>query len=257
MPALSCRTLLADGTQTVDWLWTREKFALFGPAHLATLAIVALVAIGFTLERRALSSERSRRQLDRGLAIVILIVQGGMTVVMFLPGMFDVCRSVPLQICDVGWMLGVYALWTQRRWAAAVVYYWGLSATSLAMITPELLEAFPSFWFLMFFFGHGALAAMAVYLCWGVGLHPNWRLYRQTIAFTIGYAVFVYFVNAVLDTNFFCVSRKPPPGTMLDYFGPYPTHIVIATGIAVTAWALLTWPWTGGRQEADPISPSH
>ncbi len=162
---------------------------------------------------------------------------------MLSPGMFVLRRSLPLQICDIGWMIGVYALWTKRRWAAATVYYWGLTATALAMLTPELPEAFPSFWFLMFFFGHAALVVMAVYLVWGVGLRPTWRLYRQTVMFTIGYALFVYGVNAVMGTNYFCVSRKPPPGTMLDYFGPYPMHVFVSAGIAIVAWAMLTWPW--------------
>ena len=87
------------------------------------------------------------------------------------------------------------------------------------------------------------MVVAAVYLCWGVGLRPDWRLYRLTAIVTIGYTLSIFVVNAILDTNYFCVNRKPLPGTMLDYFGPYPMHILVSALIALTAWSALTWPW--------------
>ncbi len=252
------------GQLPMPWLWSKTPFVLFGPAHLCALALTAVAAIALALtgrrirQRAATSAVSDRgateseiqslgspvlRRLSRGLAVVVFLILVPMQIVILLPAHFDVGRSLPLQICDIGWMAAIYALWTYRRWAFALVYYWGLTATLLAMLTPDLKQGFPQFPFLLFYLGHGTVVVAGVYLCWGVGLRPDWRLYRLTAIITIAYAVCIFFVNRWLGTNFFCVNGKPPPGTMLDYFGPYPMHILLSALIALSAWAALTWPW--------------
>jgi len=227
----------------MPWLWTDTPFVLFGPAHLVALALTAAAAILLACCGHRLRGRPGQVWISRALALTILVCLGGMQVVMLLPAHFEVGRSLPLQICDIAGMIAIYALWTERRWAFGLVYYWGLSATLLAMVTPDLNHGFPHFAFLLFYFGHGAVVVAAIYLCWGIGLRPDWRLYRLAVVVTIAYAIGIFVVNAILDTNFFCINRKPPPGTMLDYFGPYPMHILVSASIALSAWAALTWPW--------------
>lgn len=224
-------------------LWTDTPFVIFGPAHLAALGLTAVVAVLLASVGRRLSGRPEQKWLSRALALTILICLGSMQFIMLLPAHFIIGRSLPLQICDIAGMIAIYALWTNRRWAFGLVYYWGLTATILAMSTPDLKLGFPHFYFLIFYLGHGAVVVSAVYLCWGVGLRPDWRLYRMTVVATIGYAIAIFAVNALLGTNYFCINRKPSPGTMLDYFGPYPMHIFVSALIALSAWAALTWPW--------------
>jgi uncharacterized membrane protein YwaF len=61
-----------------------------------------------------------------------------------------------------------------------------------------------------------------------------------------------YLVNSLLGVNYVYLNRSADPGTMLDYFGPYPMHIVVGALIALTGWAALTWPWT--RRSASEVS---
>lgn len=227
----------------MPWLWTDTPFVRFGPAHLAAVGLAAMAAILLAWLGHALRGRPAQARLSRALALAIFICVGGMQVVMLLPAHFEVGRSLPLQICDIAWMIAIYALWTNRRWAFGLVYYWGLTATVLAMATPDLQQGFPHFHFLLFYLGHGAVVVAAVYLCWGVGLRPDWRLYRLAVVVTIAYTVAIFFVNERLGTNYFCANRKPPPGTMLDFFGPHPIYILVSALIALTGWAALTWPW--------------
>jgi hypothetical integral membrane protein (TIGR02206 family) len=236
-------------------LWTDTPFVAFGPAHLIALAMTAAIAIFLAWLGRAFRGGPTQKWLSRTLAIVMLICVVSVESTLLLPQHFDVGRSLPLQICDLAWIIAVYALWTLRRWAFALVYYWGLSATVLAMATPDLKFGFPHFYFISFFLGHGSVVVAAVYLCWGVGLRPDWRLYRLTVVVTIAYTLAMYVVNEILGTNYFCANRKPPPGTMLDYFGPYPLYILVSALIALTAWAALTWPWQWLAKRKNPRKP--
>ena len=195
------------------------------------------------------------RRLSRTLALVILAVQGSMQIECMLPARFALDGSLPLQLCDVAWMVAVYGLWTHRRWAFGIVYYWGLTATLLAMLTPDLHQGFPHFEFLMFYFGHASVIVAAVYLCWGVGLRPSWGLYRRTCLATLAYAAVIFLINALLGANYVYLNRSADPGTLFDYFGPYPMHVVISTLIALASWAVLTWPWERPAELAAGPSP--
>lgn len=235
----------------MEWLADETPFLLFGRAHLAALALTCAGAIAVAWAGRRLRGRPEQRWLSRAMALLIVVCQGGMQLETMLPGNFQWRGSLPLQLCDVAWIIAVYALWTHRIVPFGLVYYWGLSATVLAMITPDLRSGFPHFHFWMFYFGHAAVVAASVYLCWGVGLRPTWRLYRLTCLVTAGFATALYFLNGALETNYMYLNEKPLPGTMLDFFGPYPFHIVVCTLIALVSWALLTWPWDRGERRAD------
>src|SRR5205085_885108 len=77
--------------------------------------------------------------------VVVAVVLVPFQVYVLLPWMWNVSYSLPLQLCDLAWITAVYALWTRRRWAHALLYYWGLTLSSQAFITPELAAPdFPS-----------------------------------------------------------------------------------------------------------------
>ena len=129
----------------MPWLWTDTPFVIFGPAHLAALGLTAAVAILLAWLGRRFRGQPGQTRLGRGLALTILICLGGMQGVMLLPAHFIVGRSLPLQICDIAGMIAIYALWTKRWHRKRPVHYWGLTATVLAMTTPDLKQGFPHF----------------------------------------------------------------------------------------------------------------
>jgi hypothetical integral membrane protein (TIGR02206 family) len=227
----------------LNWLWRETPFVLFGPAHLAALALCGVSAVGLAcLGRR---SRGLRRQLgtSRVLAALILLTQVPLQLESALPRNWDLRYSLPLHVCDVAWMIAVYALWTHRSWAFGLVYYWGLTMTFLAMLTPELRMGFPHFYFLMFYSAHGVVVVSAAYLAWGVGLRPTWRLYRMTLAVTAAYSAVLHLFNRLAGTNYMFLNGKPDNPTLLDYMGPYPVYLLIAVALAFLVWAAMTWPW--------------
>jgi len=189
-------------------------------ASCRALGLTTFAAILLAWWGHALRGRTAQAWLSRSLAVVILVFQGPMQLVMLLPAQYDVGRSLPLQICDLAWFIRDLRALDEPALGFRLGLLLGLTATLLAMLTPDLKHGFPSFYFLQFYFGHGPWSAAAVYLCWGRGLRPDWRLYRLTVVVTIAYAIGIFVVNEILDTNYFCINRKPPPGTMLDYFGP-------------------------------------
>lgn len=228
----------------MDWLWRETPFVIFGTAHLVSLAVCVVLAVGLAWQGRRMRGLPSEVRVSRCLAVAILVTQAVMQMMeSMLPDNWVLKDSLPLHLCDVAWMMAAYALWTHRRWAFGLVYYWGLTMTFVAMLTPELRMGFPHFYFIMFYSAHGVVVIAAAYLAWGVGLRPDWRMYRTTLACTAVYAGVLYLFNSLAATNYMFLNGKPESKTALDYLGPYPVYILVVAALAFLIWGAMTWPW--------------
>jgi len=94
--------------------------------------------------------------------------------------------SVPLQLTDLATVTAAYALWSQKHWAFALTYYWGLVLSTQALMSPALQSPdFPHYQFLAFWAIHLLVVWAAIYLTWGRGMRPDWRSYRLAVVVTI------------------------------------------------------------------------
>src|SRR5688500_16603544 len=74
----------------------------------------------------------------RAFALVSLALMLATQVYQLLPGQWNIQFSVPLHLSDLAWLIATYALWTRQQWSYSLTYYWGLTLTPQAMITPAL-----------------------------------------------------------------------------------------------------------------------
>jgi len=140
-------------------------------------------------------------------------------------------------------------LWTHRKWAFALTYYWGLPLSSQALITPDLHASdFPSHSFVTFFALHLLVVWAAIYLTWGYGLRPGWRSYRFAVITTLTWGAFTLIFNTIAGSDYGFLNRKPVNGSALDFLGPWPSYVLAEVVIVGAVWALMTWPWEIKRQ---------
>jgi hypothetical integral membrane protein (TIGR02206 family) len=152
--------------------------------------------------------------------------------------------SVPLQLTDLATVTAAYALWSQKHWAYALTYYWGLVLSTQALVSPALQSPdFPHYQFLAFWAIHLIVVWAAIYLTWGRGMRPNWHSYRFTVVVTLVWAVVTFTFNSFAGTNYGFVNRKPSTASLLDVMGPWPLYVFIGATLIAIVWALMTWPW--------------
>ena len=229
-----------------------ERFEAYGPSHQGALV---LLAVGVVAILWFGSRHRGTALAERGgrvMAIAVLSVTVPLQVLYFTPAYWDLQKTLPLQLCDLASFIAVYALWTRRRWAAALTYFWGLTLTSQAMLTPDLAADFPDPIFLLFWAMHLLVVWAAVYLVWALGLSPTWRTYRTSVAITAAWAVTVYAFNVAVGTNYGYLNAKPAAASALDLLGPWPWYVVNEIVIVAAFWALITWPWARRATESTP-----
>lgn len=222
---------------------TADQFTPFGASHQA--AVVVLLVGAFVLVRvgRRHRAGDPADRLGKVLAAAILLFTLPLQVLYLTPGYWDLQRTLPLQLCDLASLVSAYALWTHRRWAVGLTYYWGLTLTTQAIITPDLVAGFPDPVFLLFWGMHLLVVWAAVHLTWGRGLAPDWRTYRTSMGATAVWAVTVLAFNFMVGTNYGYLNAKPGAASVLDLLGDWPWYVLAEVAIVAVVWALVTLPW--------------
>lgn len=224
--------------------------------HLLLVAGFLVVCVGLALLGRRQRGTPAEVRFRRGFALLIPCFTVPMQVWQLLPGDFDRATSLPLQVCDLAWVVAVVALWTRDWRAAALLYFWGLTLTVQGIATPSLQQAFPDPRYVMFWGMHFATVWAAVYLTFGLRVPVTWRGYRFAVACTAVWAAAVMLLNAVAGTNYGYLNRKPAVGTLLDLLGPWPGYVVAEVVVVAGVWALMTWPWVRAARDGDrPVRP--
>jgi hypothetical integral membrane protein (TIGR02206 family) len=229
-------------------LVAQRQFVAYGPSHWAVIAVFAIGAVLLVWIGRR-QTEAQARRLARVLAVVTAAIYAAMLIYTLIPP--SIHWSVPLRLTDLATVAAAYALWSQRHWAFALTYYWGLVLSVQALISPALESPdFPHYEFLAFWAVHLLVVWAAIYLTWGRGMRPRWSSYRFVVVVTAVWAVVTFTFNRIAGTNYGFLNWKPDTASLLDVLGPWPVYIFTATTLILIVWALMTWPWERLRRHA-------
>ena len=232
----------------------QRECSAYGVSYWAAIAVFAIgAALLVWIGRRQTESEA--RRLGRILGALTAAIYGSVLIYSLIPPSID--RSVPLRLTDLATVAAAYALWSQRHWAFALTYYWGLVLSAQALISPVLIGPdFPHYTFLAFWAIHLLVVWAAIYLTWGRGMRPTWRSYRIVVMVTVVWAAVTFAFNSIAGTNYGFLNGKPATATLLDVLGPWPLYVLTAAMLILIVWALMTWPWerTRRRLKGDPQS---
>jgi hypothetical integral membrane protein (TIGR02206 family) len=222
------------------------NFHLFGAAHFIILAaVIALAAALAAVQRRFLrGSSRLRIALAAFLLADAAVWYSYLAAVGFriFPG------QLPLELCDVTFYLIVFVLFTLNRGVFDVAYYWALAGSTMALLTPNLWERFPSFSTVQFFIAHGLVVSVALYLVWSRQIRPQrGSVVRAMIALNL-LALFDGVFDAVFNTDYMYLRAKPANVSLLNLLGPWPWYVLAAEPVALALFLLLYWPFWRRRQ---------
>jgi hypothetical integral membrane protein (TIGR02206 family) len=222
-----------------------QRFVPFQLTHL-----IALVATGL-IAGVAVYAVRARPQLERELRTWIgtLILVSGFGYVLVELWSGTSWRFVaPLHLCDLVVAIGAIALFKRHQQAFELLYFWGLTGTLLALVTPELAEDFPHHRYFFYFLQHGSIVVGAVFLAAGLGMRPQRRAVIRAWLWLNGVGLCIGIFDFLTDANFLFLRRKPGASTPLDAFGPWPWYVVVCDLIAIGMFALLTIPFIARRE---------
>ncbi len=229
-----------------------NEFRLFGRDHLVTLgALAACGALAVFTARQA--GDPSRRRLRWLLAFVLAACHLTENAVALSQGWYRI-QMLPLEMCDLAAMFGIYSLLTRDVRTVGPAYFFALSGTLPALITPELDVTYPHFRFVAYFLEHGLTVITPLVLVFGLGIVPRAGAWFRAFLVINICAVPNGLLNATIGTNFMYLSRKPHGPTPFDWFGPWPGYLVVLELLVLVLFRLLAIPLRalGASRAKDP-----
>jgi hypothetical integral membrane protein (TIGR02206 family) len=203
-----------------------------------------LVAVALTV---AAAVGSLRWQPARPLAVLIGVTYLVEHTAFVVRGTWDAEHNVPLHLTDVVTIVSVLALWTLRPRLVELTYFWALTASVQAVLTPNLTEATATIFVVTFFVTHSGAIVAAILLVAGLRIVPPagavWRVFRATLAVAAAAAV----GDLVTGGNYMFLREKPSTASLLDVMGPWPLYILSAAVLALALFALLDLPLRRSR----------
>lgn len=217
------------------------------PEHLAALAIIALVGTAATIEAR-------RRPgpwvvtFSKLLAVAILAAYLLENAAAIEQGIWSSRRFLPLHLTDVVTIVAVIALWTARPLLFELTYFWGLSASLQATLTPDLGQGFPDVFYFAYFVTHGGAVVAAVFLAGGRRMVARTGAVLRVFGWTIVVAAAAAIGNVVTGGNYMWLREKPDSASLLDLMGPWPLYILSGAVVALVYFYVLDTPFRRRRK---------
>ena len=219
----------------------QTKFGIFDPVHIAILSAIPILAATLAAIGRWIPG--SRRALRIGLAMTLLLTSIVWYGYLAARGWLTFPDHLPLELCDATLCLMIVALLTLNATIFELAYYGALAGTSMALLTPDLWEPFPSFSTIQFFVTHGLVLVGALYLVWSGQARPRpGSIWRAMLGLNI-FAAIVGTFDLFFKTNYMYLRAKPTNPSLLDLLGPWPWYIVASEGIALGLFVLLYLPF--------------
>ena len=231
---------------------TQGEFSVYGPSHWAVFAVFAVGAVAAGVARPQADRAARRARFGRVVgALTAAIYAAAFVYALFPP---DLRWSVPLHLTDLATMVTAYAMWSQRHWAYALTYYWGLVLSVQALISPVLTGPdFPNYQFLGFWAIHLLVVWAAIYLTWGRGMRPGMAQLPLRGGGDADVGGGHHDVQQHRRSRTTASStRNPRTASLLDVLGPWPWYVLIGGVLVAAVWALMTWPWERGRGGQTP-----
>jgi hypothetical integral membrane protein (TIGR02206 family) len=208
---------------------------LLDPEHVAAIAATSVAA--------AVAVPAARRRpvpVSRGLAALI----GGTYLVehawFVARGTWSADFNLPLHLTDVVTIVSVLALWTARPLLVELTWFWGLTASLQAVLTPDLGSAdFPELLWWTFFITHSGAVVAALVLVVGRRIVPRpgavWRVFGATVVVAVAAGT----ANLLTGGNYMWLREKPDEGSLLDVMGPWPWYIAGAAAFGLLLFSVL------------------
>jgi len=228
---------------------TAQEFALFTPAHILPIVLMVLTILLIWRKRDWIRSFRHEETFRWVLAFALILAD--MSYYWRLvgspwlhPGPVE---NLPIGVCGWSVILCSYLVIGKKQTLFDISYFWLLSGSLFALLTPTpLTYTGPTrFRYYQFWLEHTLGYVAIFYMIFVHGMRPTVRSAFKSLAALVVMALIAYGVNSMLPgANYLYLARPEAAPSVLDILPPsfaLRTTIIAAVIIAMFALAYLPW----------------
>lgn len=200
-------------------------FVLFGTAHLVAIALAFVLPALFALIVRASGSAALANALRWAFAAELIATYVLWYWLLWQRGWMTLGNTLPMHLCDWAAIACIVTMLRPNQRTYELAYFWALSATLQATLTPELALGWPDWRFVIFFAFHCGVIAAVLYMTLGMRMRPYPASLGRAVTWTLIYGVCAGLVDWLTGANYGFLAAKSKDPSVLDYLAPWPWYI--------------------------------
>jgi hypothetical integral membrane protein (TIGR02206 family) len=232
-------------------------FISFSQPHWGAMFVFAFILLIFVRASQCLTDQQNLL-LTRSASIFLCLAVVFWTAIHISYGRFNAAENLPLSICNLFSLIAPLLFWQPNPRRFEIIYFFVLSGTLQAIITPDPDGGYPSYGFFKYWIVHCGLVVVVIHHLLAFKLYPGAQGILRTFVWLNIYILCLIPINLWLDGNYFYMMNKPPNPSLLDFFGPWPIYIVVTEAVAMGFFALAYLPIYIARKnnpKLDTIEP--
>ena len=220
----------------MEWFersYTSLPFSMFSMNHLVVLSLFIMMAMMILLYRKNIRPARWRKA-EIGLAFALIGMETVNQFWMFHNGLWRVGRSLPLELCNIGLVLCILLLLTNKKIFFELLFFLAIFGATLAIFTPALKYDFPHFRFFHFFIAHAVIVWVSIYFWLVKGYKLTFFSVVKLLILLNALLPVVLSINHLHNGNYWFLRHKPNSPSLFDVMGPYPWYILTFEGLLLS-----------------------
>lgn len=226
------------------------SFERFSHLHFVILGITAAVTTILIYKARRSGADGFARRTAVVMAWVQIVNTLAYILYRIHSGDWDARYDLPMEFCNWSLFAALYALLAQHRFMAEVAYYWVMAGSLQGLLTPDLNVSFPHIYFFVFFINHAGLVIAAMFLVFGMRLHPRPGSVLHTFLFLQVYVICGLVLDFLIGANYGYLRAKPRAGSLMDLLPGWPYYLFGLEAAALILFGILYLPFYAMNRES-------
>lgn len=131
-----------------------NNFQSFGQVHILLIAVTIILAGLIFVCAKRLGDRSWFQHLLQFIAVGVIIQEIINQAARLILGDWRVGNDLLIHMCGLMVFVLPYAIFSKKRWAIELCYYWGVGGSLVAILTPSLDYGFPDYRAILFFVCH-------------------------------------------------------------------------------------------------------
>ena len=228
---------------------TEPEFALFTPAHFAP--VLLMLAVIFLMSRFRGQIRRSRHEETLRYILAFALIISDMSYYWRLVGapwlQPGPVENLPIGVCGWAVIFCSYMLIGKKQLLFDISYFWLLSGSLFALITPTPLTytGVTRFRYYQFFMEHTLGYVAIFYMIFVHGMRPTVRSAVRSYAALLVMALIAYQVNMMIPgANYLYMARPEAAPSVLDILpSNFALRLIIMAAVITAMYVLAYLPW--------------
>jgi hypothetical integral membrane protein (TIGR02206 family) len=223
-------------------LYRTEPYKNFTLHHWAPIAILSLLFL-LLIQIGKSKSEIQKWKWLFWFSLIPFFAVISRIIFTLYEGIFSIQEELPLHLCRIAALSMPFFIYFKNRKWINIFYFLIIVGTLQAIITADLEFSFPHYSYIIYWIFHVSLVWLPLAVIIFTGIVPQRK--DMINAFVIGniYMLCTLIINFSIGSNYFYTKQKPPGGSLLDLFGPWPIYILVVEGLAVILFLLAYLPF--------------